>query len=251
MGVDPLLAHHPSIPFSKSAAVNNAASKARGDVFVIIDADGYLPASVVLLCAKKIREDRERGIRLWFVPYRKFYRLTQNASRRVLESSPSHPYEFTVPPDPQDVLDDHSSGSRLGHWYGALIQIMPREAFECVGGWDPRFRGWGGEDHAAMRAMDTLFWPHKTLPGQVLHLWHPMFNLDKVSAWVHWKYRTWSNQTTTGANDDLSGKYYGATGDEKRMQKLVDEGKKFGEEQHQEIPEEPKKKSLLRRIWEY
>src|SRR5277367_444464 len=32
------------VPFSKSAAVNNAASRARGNVFVIVDADVYISA---------------------------------------------------------------------------------------------------------------------------------------------------------------------------------------------------------------
>ena len=68
-----------------------------------------------------------------------------------------------------------------------MIQIMPSEAFWEVGGWDERFRGWGGEDHAAMRATDTLYWRHKTMPVQVLHLWHPMISPDGTSDWVHWR----------------------------------------------------------------
>ena len=79
-----------------------------------------------------------------------------------------------------------------------MIQIMPSEAFWEVGGWDERFRGWGGEDHAAMRATDTLYWRHKTMPVQVLHLWHPMISPDGTSDWVHWRERVWANQTRVG-----------------------------------------------------
>jgi len=223
VGIDPVSAKNPSIPFSKSCAVNEAASRAHGDIFVIVDADGYIAINAVLTCAEKIRKAIRRGHRLWFIPYRQFYRLNEKASARVLRSEPCQPYCFPTPP-PQNCLQE-STGSQHGHWFGALIQIVPREAFYEVGGWDPRFRGWGGEDHAIARATDTLYWMHKTLPGQVLHLWHPMISPDGQSPYVGWKSRMWDNQTVLGNNDDLAGKYYGAGGHPKRMRKLVDEGR--------------------------
>jgi len=223
MGRDTICELDSSIPFSKSVAVNDAASKATGDVFVIVDADGYIEIDSVLHCVKQIRRARKRGERLWYIPYRQFFRLTEWASELVLQSSPKDPFTFSTPLDPKYV--QNTSGSQLGHWYGALIQIVPREAFEEVGGWDPRFRGWGGEDHAAMRATDTLYWPHKTLPGQVIHIWHPMLGPQGISPWIEWQNRMWNNQSTTGANDALSGRYYGAHGDIKRMRKLVQEGR--------------------------
>lgn len=223
MGDDPTSSQDPSIPFSKSAAVNDAASRAKGDIFVIIDADGLIDTASILHCAEKIREAEKKDRRLWYVPYRQFYRLTEKASRRVLQSPPCESLEFPVPPPPCDILN--TSGSQHGHWYGAGIQIMSRSAFWEVGGWDERFRGWGGEDHAAMRAMDTLYWRHKTLPGQFLHIWHPMFSTLETASWVDWKDRVWENQISAGANDALSGRYYGAYGDRKRMRKLVNESR--------------------------
>src|SRR5271167_1900757 len=76
MGEDP----HTDFPFSKSVAVNDAASRASGDVFVIVDADGYIGADAVMHCVKEIRSARRKGKKLWFVPYRQFYRLTEEAS---------------------------------------------------------------------------------------------------------------------------------------------------------------------------
>lgn len=221
MGTD-ARSENEQVPFSKACAVNDAASRATGDVFVIVDADGYIGAEEVLQCVEDIRTARKQGKRLWFVPYRKFYRLNEFASNLLLESSPKVPKQFSTPPLPCYIQS--SDGSLFGHWYGAVIQIMPREAFYEVGGWDERFRSWGGEDHAAMRATDTLWWPHKTLPGQVLHVWHPMISPNGILPWVSWKERMWERQTTTGDNDKLSGRYYGAQGDKKRMRKLVDEG---------------------------
>jgi hypothetical protein len=212
------------IPFSKSVAVNDAVKRSKGDILAVIDADGYVDAKSVHHCAKQIRKARRRGQKLWFVPYRHFYRLNKDAARLVLDSSPKNPFRHPMPP-PADSLQGTDGNPQVGHWYGAMIQIMPREAFTTVGGWDTRFRGWGGEDHAAMRAMDTLYWPHKTVDTQVLHLWHPMLSpAGGKSDWVHWKERTWAGQTSHSANDVLSGRYYSAMGNPAKMRTLVDGG---------------------------
>lgn len=211
-------------PFSKSVAVNNAVAKAKGDVFVIVDADGYIDVGSVLHCVNEIRQARKKGRRLWFVPYRQFYRLNQDISAQLLQSDPANPLIFSVPLAEKHILGD--TDPKVGHWYGAMIQIMPREAFDIVGGWDERFRGWGGEDHAAMRAMDTLYVQHKTLPGQVLHVWHPQLGPNGAAVVVHWKERMWENQEQSGANDELSNRYYGAYRNPVKMRRLLEEGRK-------------------------
>lgn len=218
--------HHKHKPFSKAVAVNTGVRKSTGDILVIVDADGYLPIKSILTCAREIRKARKKHQKLWFVPYRRFYRLTDAASKRVLKSDPCDPYEFPVPPAKCDI--QNTQGSGRGHWFGALVQVLPREAFDCVGGWDVRFRGWGGEDHSIMRATDTLYWRHKTLPGAVFHLWHPMLGkaLDEEfsGAWVEWKERIWENQDKSGSNGKLAARYSRAFGNKKRMQKIVNEG---------------------------
>jgi len=224
MGVDPVSEADPSIPFSKSAAINAAAAIAKGDVFVIVDADGIIEIPSVILCAENIRKARRKHHKLWYIPYRHFFRLNQKAAQIVLASSPTDPYQFGKPPDPSFI--QNTQGSQYGHWFGAMIQIMPREAFFEVGGWDPRFRGWGGEDSSALRAMDTLYSPHKTVSAQVLHIWHPMLSTEGARAWVEWKERVWAGQTTHSDNSKLSGEYYAANGNYGRMRKLLDEGLK-------------------------
>jgi len=223
-GAEVIIGEDPDLdrPFSKSVAVNDGVAKSTGDVLVIIDADGYIAAESVVHCAEEIRTARKRGHKLWFIPYRRFFRLTKWASWCLLESNPKHPLKFPEPLTEDFILGD--TDPTVGHWYGAMIQICPREAFDLVGGWDERFRGWGGEDHAAMRAMDTLYSLHKTLPGMVLHVWHPQIGPQGVQNQVHWKERMWEGQSDPGANDALSGKYYGAYRNPERMRKLVDEG---------------------------
>lgn len=206
--------HH---PFSKSASVNRAACKiGTADIVVILDADCYIDSNVILDCAQKIRDARKRGQKLWFIPYRHFFRLTKNATHNVLMSDPQHPLTFSSPPPRQDL--EGVEGSAFGHWYGALIQIMPREAFIAAGGMDERFQGWGGEDVSFMHAVDTLYTKHKTTDNQVLHLWHEKHG-------VLWNERRWEGQEKAGNNNELSYKYSDRLGDRLRMQQLVDEGK--------------------------
>lgn len=202
-------------PFSKSVAVNDAASRATGDIFVIIDADCYIRGDIIYESADRIRAARDDGNRLWLIPYRRIYRLTEFFSAVIMNSDPRQPVR--VPDPPFDWMIESTEGTGHGHRYGALIQVMPREAFEEVGGMDPRFRGWGGEDVSFMRAVDTLWGRHKTLDHAVNHLWHPKLG-DK------WPTREWAGQDRPRVNDGLASRYNMATGDYARMRKLVDEG---------------------------
>jgi hypothetical protein len=125
-------------PFCKTAAVNRAFRESHGDIVVILDADAYLPGSVILDCARRIRSARRRGRKLWFIPYRHFYRMTEAATEDIVESEPDNPLRVPDPP-PHDLVEDPIN-SAYGHWFGALIQIMPREAFEAAGGMDETIR---------------------------------------------------------------------------------------------------------------
>lgn len=200
-------------PFCKTHAVNEAFRKATGDVIVILDADCYIPGEAIREAAREIREARRHGRKLWFIPYRRFYRLTEAASLRLLESDPACPATFPDPPPSGDM--DTFGGVSFGHWYGALIQVMPREAFIEAGGMDERFRGWGGEDISFMHAVDTLYARHKTIRGPVFHIHHPTIK-------GRWQAtRQWEGQDAPEMNDWLSWRYDNAVGDNDVMRRLV------------------------------
>jgi hypothetical protein len=203
-------------PFVKTAAVNRAFRGSHGDIVVILDADCYLPGSVILSCAKRIRSARRRGRKLWFIPYRHFYRLTRDATEEILRHDPDDPPRIPDPPPPSMTEDSRNSSS--GHWWGALIQIMPRRAFEAAGGMDERFnQGWGGEDAAFMVAVDTLYARHRTTGNAVFHLWHPHTGTDDQFE------RMWQGQSELGGNSRLATFYSMARGRAKRMSKLTRE----------------------------
>ncbi len=207
--------HNGETPFCKTAAVNDAFRRARGDVIVIMDADCYLDADVIRHCAREIRAARRADRPLWFIPYRRFYRLSRDAARRLLVSDPLNPLRFGDPPASADV--EHVWRNSSGHWWGALIQVMPREAFELAGGMDERFKGWGSEDISFMHAVDTLFSKHKTVDAPVYHLWHPSIG----GKWMFT--RQWADQPVPEMNDPLATRYTRSRGDRARMRRLLSE----------------------------
>jgi glycosyltransferase involved in cell wall biosynthesis len=188
--------------FSKTVAINRAFRKTHGDIIVIVDSDVYLDASVVQHCADRIRSARNADIKMWFMPYLTHYRLNEEASDLLLNSSPGDPLRFTTPPSPRDIMN--AEGHFYGHLWGALVQIMPTEALRAVGGGDERFRGWGGEDTSLMVALDALWANHKNTTNQVLHVWHPQLRGVPTN---NRALRVWEGQTNPRANDDLAGRY--------------------------------------------
>ena len=203
------------IPFCKTHAVNEAFRRSTGDVVVILDADCYMSGETIQECARQIRDARLRGHHLWFIPYRRFYRLTELSSRLLLDTDPASPLRFGDPPPP-GADDPPSPGAQsVGHRYGALIQVMPREAFIRAGGMDERFRGWGGEDSSFMHAVDTLYGRHKTVNGPVYHVHHPTIRGKWAAT------RQWEGQDRPEMNDPISSKYEAALGDQAKMRRLI------------------------------
>lgn len=208
--------------FRKTEAVNDAASRATGRIFVIMDSDAYLRGDQLLRAARAIEDAARRGQKRWFIPYRRLYRLTEAPTEMVLNSDPRWPLRFSSPPPPENV--ESTTTAMYGHHFGAMVQVMPREAFELVGQMDTRFEGWGGEDVAFVRAVDTLFGKHKTLNAEVLHLWHPAIGTNASN-------KMWEGQDRPGVNNRLASRYHKATGDLVKMRSLVDEAREKEPEQ--------------------
>lgn len=213
----------PGSPFNKCVAVNAAARRARGRIFVILDADAYMNPAGIQGCADRIDAALKARRRLWLMPYDKLYRLNQPTSARIIKTNPAAPYRVSSPP-PMSWLEDgydQSGGhsQNYGHQYGAMAMVMPREAFFDVGGMDPRFRwGWGAEDASFLRALDTLYCQHEVAQADILHLWH-------VRPGTNWETRKWTGQSFTPANSRLARRYALATGEPGWMRGLINEHK--------------------------
>jgi glycosyltransferase involved in cell wall biosynthesis len=142
-------------PFSKSKAVNHAASQATRDIFVIADSDIILDPSLIFQSIKLLETYP------WVIPYRRVYNLDTASTQELLkhESGWPIPFVYTGKQRPQ-----------MG-WGG--INILQRHQFERVGGFDERFRGWGGEDDAFAFSLNHLYGQPHRLDATIFHLWHP------------------------------------------------------------------------------
>lgn len=154
-----MLGTSPLIPFSRSAARNDAFRRSSGDVLLVADADTafnrrQIDAGLGLL---------EEGAP-WVICYREgpgYYLLTEAATDTVL----ALPVDAELPePPPGDWTWADTS------WAGMLL--VSREAWEKVGGYDERFIGWGFDDNAFRFALDNRVGPHRRVDDFVVHLHH-------------------------------------------------------------------------------
>jgi len=87
--------------------------------------------------------------------------------------------------------------------------VMLRSTYDAVGGIDPRFIDWGGEDWALCWAVETLVGRVCTLEGEAWHYYHP------EPAGKHWVGKP--------PNYELYHKYMIARTSKRKMQELVEE----------------------------
>ena len=187
------------MPFSKTLAVNRAFDRSRGAIIGMLDSDVWIDVAHTREAVRLIASGEAR----WVKPASKVFRLNEAATARLIAQPPTIPF-------PSHQRDDYESVRKI--W--GLFHLFPREAFEAIGGYDPRFRGWGGEDTAAIAAMDTLWGPHTMLPHPLFHLHHP--HAQNAAGEAIW-------QGQTAWNTDLRDRYDAARGDPELMRVLAEE----------------------------
>lgn len=193
-----MVAHFPGIeictadsghePFNRAASRNVAYAKARGDLLLVIDADTICSPDLV-----------EGPTETWRVPGA-YLETTLEGAEALLSQDPSG---TVVWPPPRHVQVSNDA-PLTGCW------LVAREAYEAVGGFDERFHGWGYEDVAFARALETLVGPPERAEGtSLVHLHHPV---DVLEQW---------EQPEIGMNRALFDAYIGAYGDPVAMREVV------------------------------
>ena len=148
-------------PFCKSVAVNNAAKKATRDIFIIADAD-------IVFNIDQIKNAIEAlSFHPWVIPYRSFFRLNPDETDEMWKKSPD------IILNEADFQECHKHGISNRYELVGGINVLPRKYFEKVGGFDERFKGWGGEDDAFQMAVDTLCGHYYRIETAMWHLYHP------------------------------------------------------------------------------
>jgi lipopolysaccharide biosynthesis glycosyltransferase len=148
--------------FNRSRAINLAAKQATRDIFVIADGDVFCEPEVIKDSIKHLETSP------WIIPFRKIVRISEANSRKLVEAEPTWPLE---------ISDYETIHTPEPNYLGGL-NVITRDHFMAVGGFDERFMGWGGEDDAFSCAVNTLCGPFKRLWHTIYHLWHPVVGYD-------------------------------------------------------------------------
>lgn len=167
VGTDP-----EGIPFSKSIAVNHAYRQATGDVFIIADADSWCEPGHI---KRAINYALSKGVMV--VPWVNAYRLTKKHSVQILKMDPA-----TTDPVSQEMrrgIEDYTPAPSTA----AMVVVITRDDFERVGGFDPRFKGWGAEDVSFALACRTLVGNTKIMLGESFALWHQRPRVNQRRVW--------------------------------------------------------------------
>lgn len=154
-------------PWCKAAAVADALCRADGDVVVVADADVIAPG---VAAAARLVNDGAVG---WAMPHQRVHRLSEAATAAVLRGGPLPDPNLstgrgvrTPPPAPRPVEQMHRGVA------GGGCVVLRRDLYRLAP-LDPRFVGWGQEDHSWGHALTVLAgrpWREK---DPLWHLWHP------------------------------------------------------------------------------
>ena len=140
--------------WSKGAAVNPTVAASDAELVIVADADSW----VTLEATEKACEQAEaRG---WAMPHSTVKRLSRAGTTAV--------YRGEV-----DISKARMERSPYPALPGGGILMVRRDVWDTIGGFDPRFVGWGGEDHAVGLALATLSGPvSRRRVAPLWHLWH-------------------------------------------------------------------------------
>jgi hypothetical protein len=182
---------------NKSKAINLAVKNSTREILVITDADVVYDKQIILEAIRKLKDAA------WVVPFTEVYDIPKEKNKDVLLSDPKWPIDVR--------LEECDKAGWLYDGFAGKINVISREHFDTVGGFDERFIGWGGEDDAFSCAVNTLCGRFSNIDGKVFHLWHP-----PASRVAH---------PNRKANQQLYERYKKANGKKEEMLLLINEGK--------------------------
>lgn len=149
-------------PWRKSLAIADAGPFQDDDIVIVSDADVVCESTELAVEALQRREP----FHLWAMPHRTVHRLTDSATQAVVDRIWWPAQVMT-----QRQLQPFLSRSYVGYPGGGLVVLRGRVLNRIP--MDPRFAGWGQEDHSWSLALSMLAGAPWRGHGLLWHLWHP------------------------------------------------------------------------------
>lgn len=154
---------HHRAPFSVSRALNEAASRATGDVFLLFGADHIPDTDVIKWATEQLREP---GFQ-WCPLFRKLAYASEALTWSII-----HDEWFArgdlAPPDSWELHDSSCPG----------VLAVTREAWQEVGGMDEDFEGPGFEDNDLVARLTARYTSGPASPYTLRELWHGTAHRD-------------------------------------------------------------------------
>lgn len=157
--------------FNRSAARNQAFRQSKGDVLVIADADTACNRLNVIESLFMI----EHGTP-WVIAHDRYYSLTKEHTKTLTDGRSD---VQLVAPQPHEYDWVMRAKSISG------VLVMPREAWETVGGYNEEYKKWGYEDNDFALRVDREWGMHERVKGAMQHLWHPRGDADFSHDQIH------------------------------------------------------------------
>lgn len=154
-----IVADDPHDTFNRGRALNAGVERSGAgpdDVLVFADADLWVPGTA-LESALTLVDGAS-----YVVPFDRLVALDGPTSVRVIEGR-AYPHQLWG----DDALEYRWERRSTGG-----CNVLRRSTFDAVGGFDPRFAGWGGEDGAWDAAVTALVGPASYVHAEAVHLHH-------------------------------------------------------------------------------
>ncbi|MGB8635264.1 MAG: galactosyltransferase-related protein [Rhodanobacteraceae bacterium] len=156
-----IFAYNPG-PFNKSWGFNIGFRASDSPWIAFADADVILGSSLPAT-TEYLREGFQA-----IKPYRTLIDLDPQETRRVAAGE----FDWLPPRDAGHARNREGGGEYIV--FAGGVFLIARAAFVHVGGWDERFRGWGGEDDAMSYKLERARLPAIELDQRpAVHLYHP------------------------------------------------------------------------------
>ena len=140
--------------FNRGPAINKAVKEAKHDIIVLSDADSLMTPEMLQFAIDNLDKYS------YIVPFLGIDYLSKESSQLIYENA-EDPYSSHL--ELERTWNNRSLGG---------INIMKKENFYKVGGFDPNFQGWGFEDTAFSNMMEASVGPIGFGSSKLRHLYH-------------------------------------------------------------------------------
>lgn len=151
--------------FCRSSAINNGVKKSTNDILIISDCDIVIPKETLDYSLDLI-DDEE-----FLIPFGICYDLSKERTEKILAKDPK--CWLGIERDIAGVRDIRANRLAGG------IQLITKDLFNKIGGYDTRFQGWGWEDTVFCWKIHQELGEYTVVDdADIFHLWHDRAELS-------------------------------------------------------------------------